>query len=161
VPSAVVLLDELPLTESGKVDRHLLPPPESLRGNVESPYVAPQTAVETLLAGLVAGVLELDRVGVHDHFFTDLGGHSLLATQLMSRVRDSFDVDVPLRRLFEAPTVAELAAALFEHAAGRAEVERRAELLLAVNELSDDEVEQMLSQRAPSGRVPDDPTTGS
>jgi acyl carrier protein len=161
VPSAVVLLDELPLTESGKVDRKLLPSPESAREDHDSPYVTPRTPIETVLAGLVAGVVELDRVGVHDDFFTDLGGHSLLAMQLMSRVRDSFDVDVPLRRLFEAPTVAGLADALLEYATPRVEVERKAELLLAVSELSDEEVEQMLAARGASGRAAGDRTSAS
>jgi amino acid adenylation domain-containing protein len=161
VPSAVVLLDELPLTQSGKVDRKVLPPPESARDDLDSPYIAPRTPVETVLSGLVSGVLELDHVGVHDDFFTDLGGHSLLAMQLMSRVRDSFDIDVPLRRLFEASTVAGLADALLEYAARRVEVERKAELLLAMSELSDDEVEQMLAARSAKGPAPGERTSAS
>ncbi|MES1245199.1 MAG: non-ribosomal peptide synthase/polyketide synthase, partial [Acidobacteriota bacterium] len=110
VPSALVELEALPLTPHGKVDRRALPDPE--RSDEEAGvYVPPRTPAEELLAGLWAEVLKQPRVGVHDNFF-DLGGHSLLATQLISRVREAFDVELPLVRIFEAPTVAGLAEVL-------------------------------------------------
>ncbi|WP_163864728.1 non-ribosomal peptide synthetase, partial [Myxococcus eversor] len=107
VPSTFVTLDALPLTPSGKVNRKALPVAEAGPDGV-GVYVAPRTATEGLLAGLFAEVLGLDRVGLHGHFF-ELGGHSLLATRAISRVRSAFGIELPLRELFEAPTVAELA----------------------------------------------------
>jgi amino acid adenylation domain-containing protein len=108
VPSAFVSLESLPLTPNGKVDRKALPAPEVTREELGSAYVAPRTPEEEMLAELWSQVLGVERVGVHDNF-AELGGHSLLATQLMARVREAFQVEVPLRTLFEAPTVAELA----------------------------------------------------
>jgi acyl carrier protein len=109
VPSAFVTLEALPLTPNGKVDRRALPAPEGDRPELEEAYAAPGTPTEEMLAGIWAQVLRLDRVGVHDNFF-ELGGHSLLATQVVSRLRKSFQRELPIRWLFEAPTVAEFAA---------------------------------------------------
>jgi amino acid adenylation domain-containing protein len=117
VPSAFVQLDTLPLTASGKLDRRRLPDPVFTRYDIETAFVAPSFPVEGLIAQMWAELLGMDRVGVNDSFF-ELGGHSLLATRLMFRIRDVFGVDVPLRRLFESPTVSGLAAAV-EDARGR------------------------------------------
>ena len=108
VPSAFVMLESLPLTPNGKLDRKALPAPEQGRAEVEGRYVAPRTATEELLAGIAAGVLKVDQVGIHDNFF-DLGGHSLLATQLVSRIWETCQAEIPLRFLFESPTIAGLA----------------------------------------------------
>ncbi|MFP2913762.1 phosphopantetheine-binding protein, partial [Pyxidicoccus sp. 3LFB2] len=107
VPSALVLLDTLPLTANGKVDRKALPVPELRTAEPES-FAAPRTETEQLLAGIFSAVLNVPRVGLHDDFF-ELGGHSLLATQLVSRVREAFHVELALRTLFEAPSVEQLA----------------------------------------------------
>ncbi|HEX8148206.1 MAG TPA: condensation domain-containing protein, partial [Pyrinomonadaceae bacterium] len=113
LPSAFVMLEELPLLPSGKVDRRRLPDPELTREQTGEPYVAPRTALEEAVAGIWSEVLGLERVGVHDDFF-ELGGHSLLATQVVVRVRDRFAVPLALRCLFEAPTVAGLSAAVVQ-----------------------------------------------
>ena len=109
-PSAYVRLDALPLTPNGKVDRRALPAPAKDRADEES-YVAPRNDAEQRLATIGASVLSVERLGVLDNFF-ELGGHSLLATQFVSRIREAFGVEVPLRVFFEAPTVAALADAI-------------------------------------------------
>ncbi|MBW4500881.1 MAG: amino acid adenylation domain-containing protein [Scytonema hyalinum WJT4-NPBG1] len=106
VPSAFVLLKELPVGPNGKVDRRSLRAPEQVRP--EGLFVAPRTPTEEILVKIWAEVLKLERLGIHDNFF-DLGGHSLLTTQLLSKVRETFQVDVSLRSLLEMPTVAGLA----------------------------------------------------
>ncbi|MCV3211987.1 amino acid adenylation domain-containing protein [Plectonema radiosum NIES-515] len=110
VPSAFVLLEALPLTPNGKVDRQALSAPESELGQNED-LVAPRTPTEEIIANIFASVLGLQQVGIYNNFF-ELGGHSLLATQVISRLREAFQVEIPLRTLFEAPTVAELDQAL-------------------------------------------------
>ncbi|HEU0051863.1 MAG TPA: condensation domain-containing protein, partial [Longimicrobium sp.] len=117
VPRAIVAMVRLPLNANGKVDRKALPVPEYAAD--ADRYVAPRTPVEEVLAGIWADVLRLERVGVEDSFF-EVGGHSLLATRVVSRVRGVFGVELPLRALFEGPTVAEMAV--------RVEEMRRAEL---------------------------------
>ena len=131
LPSAFVILDVLPLTATGKIDRNILPAPEQARPELARVYVAPRTALEEVLCDIFSEVLEREPVGVHDSFF-ELGGHSLLATQVVSRVRLNFQLELSLRRLFEAPTVEGLAAAILD-GEQRERVERTSELLLKLS----------------------------
>jgi amino acid adenylation domain-containing protein len=108
VPAAFVELPAMPLTPNGKVDRRALPAPELQGGVGEAAHVAPSTPIEEVLAGIWAELLGVERIGAHDGFF-ELGGHSLLATQVLSRIRGAFQVELPFRAIFEAPTVTELA----------------------------------------------------
>ncbi|MEA2629959.1 MAG: hypothetical protein QOE66_178, partial [Chloroflexota bacterium] len=107
IPSAYVVLESLPLTPNGKVDREALPAPEGARPRPDDLSVAPRGPAEEVVATVWGAVLGLERVGAHDNFF-EIGGHSLLATQVVARLRDAFGVEIPLRALFEAPTVAGL-----------------------------------------------------
>ena len=108
VPAAFVFLEQMPLTPNGKIDRRALPPPERNRRDEQEPVVAARTPVEEILVAIWTQILHLSEIGIHDNFF-ELGGHSLLATQVVARVRQALQVELPLRALFEAPTVAELA----------------------------------------------------
>jgi amino acid adenylation domain-containing protein/non-ribosomal peptide synthase protein (TIGR01720 family) len=106
VPNFFVFLDALPLTPNGKIDRRTLPAPEWELDRAES-FVPPHTPTQQAIANTIAEVLGVEQVGIHDNFF-EIGGHSLLATQVISRLRQIFQVELPLRCLFESPTVAEL-----------------------------------------------------
>jgi amino acid adenylation domain-containing protein len=108
VPAVFLPLDALPLTDNGKVDRSALPIPDEWRPDTEEVFVACRTPTEELVAEIWGQVLGIQRIGIHDNFF-QLGGHSLLATQVVSRIREAFEVEIPLRNIFEAPTVAGLA----------------------------------------------------
>jgi amino acid adenylation domain-containing protein len=154
VPTAFVLLEKLPLTANGKVDRRALPEPDESRPELETRYVAPGTAVEEVLVGIWEEVLGVERVGVADNFF-ELGGHSLLATQVVSRLREALQVEVPLRSLFERPTVAGLALAVTQKQSGRKDnginpIKRAnrgnaEQLLEKLDQLSNDEVNALLN----------------
>jgi len=141
VPSNFVVMDALPLTLNGKLDRRALPEPGKSRPDLDAPFVAPRTPVEEQLAQIWAEVLDLDQVGIHDNFL-DLGGNSLMATQVISRVRDAFQVELPLRSLFETPTVADLAVAIVQTQAD----EETARLLREMDVISDQEAQRRLAQ---------------
>jgi amino acid adenylation domain-containing protein/FkbM family methyltransferase len=108
IPSAFVMMDSLPLTPNGKLDRKALPIPESKRTDMEESYVATRTPIEEMLFFIWCEILDLKEIGIHDNFF-ELGGHSLLATQVISRLRKAFKLEIPLKSLFESPTIAGLA----------------------------------------------------
>jgi hypothetical protein len=109
VPSSFVWLDELPLSPNGKLDRKALPPHERERRDSQEGASAPRTPVEEILGGIWSELLGVEHISVEDNFF-ELGGHSLLATRLVSRVREALKVEVPLRGLFESPTLSAFAA---------------------------------------------------
>ncbi|HST62464.1 MAG TPA: phosphopantetheine-binding protein, partial [Longimicrobium sp.] len=152
VPSAYVRLDRLPLTQNGKLDRKALPAPEPAAADAR-PF-APRTPAEEILAQLWAEVLRTDSVGVEDDFFA-LGGHSLLATRLLARVQNALGVVLPLRAIFEGPTVAELAVRVEEMRRAelpavtavvpRSSTSRAHHLLDNLDDLSDDELDLLLS----------------
>ncbi|MBD2665596.1 amino acid adenylation domain protein [Richelia sinica FACHB-800] len=108
VPSAVVLLKELPVSPNGKIDRKALPAPEQIRAELRGEFVCPRTTVEERLTQIWAEVLKVEKVSIYDNFF-ELGGHSLLTTQLLAKVKEAFNLDISLRNLLEKPTVAGLA----------------------------------------------------
>ena len=110
-PSSFIALESMPLTPQGKIHRKLLPAPADDRREIVESYVPPVTETEEKMADIWSSVLALKRVGLDDHFFA-LGGHSLLATQLVSRIRESFQVELPLHQLFEFPTIRELLVAI-------------------------------------------------
>ncbi|MEO5877358.1 MAG: amino acid adenylation domain-containing protein, partial [Streptosporangiaceae bacterium] len=145
VPESFTPLGVLPVTTSGKVDTAALPEPDGSRPVLGTAYVAPGTPLEKVVAGIWAEVLRVDRAGAQDDFF-DLGGNSLLATQVTSALRENLGVEIPLRVMFEAPTVA--AQAELVGAAGREaslDLGTIAELYLQVQELSDDQVRELLA----------------
>jgi acyl carrier protein len=146
VPSAIVLLDALPQTPSGKIDRQALPDPATINLPSED-YVAPSTPFEGTIAAIWSQVLGVERIGTHDDFFA-LGGHSLLATQIVAQVRSEFAVDLPLHSLFIHPTVATLAAEIVRMM-GDSDGDETAKLMAELEALSDDEAARLLADEAP------------
>jgi acyl carrier protein len=143
IPAAFVMLEQLPLTPNGKVDRKALPAPDAQRGS-EKGYVRPQSAAEEVLAGIWSELLGVERVGVTDNFF-ELGGHSLLATRLVSTLRRTFRTEVPLRTLFESPTIAELIPFIAQNLGGMEVLEEIAFTIKQLEQLSPDEVTELLN----------------
>lgn len=130
-PAIFVILDALPLTERGKIDRTALPVPDSRNTLRDQPFTLPRTHVEQRLATILCSLLELDQVSIHDNFFF-LGGHSLLGTQLIAQIRGAFGVEIALRTLFDTPTIADLSS----------EIERL--ILARIEAMNEDEVQRLL-----------------
>jgi amino acid adenylation domain-containing protein len=142
LPETVEVLEALPRTPSGKVDRAALPCPDG-PDRTGVAYAAPRMAMEEVLATLWADVLGVERVGIHDDFF-ELGGHSLTATRVVSKIREIFMVSIPLRTLFETPTVAGLSKRMLDEFDQANRLEKVADLLLKVQQMSAADVDAML-----------------
>jgi acyl-coenzyme A synthetase/AMP-(fatty) acid ligase len=141
VPHRFVRLDSLPLTPSGKVDRRALPPPDE--PEPDRPYTEPRTAVEKELAAIWRGLLAVERIGVYDNFF-DMGGHSLLLTQLASRIHKEFNVRLPLRTLFDAPTIVEMTGAIALAQLENEDVRDAEQVINELKRLSSEQVKALL-----------------
>jgi acyl carrier protein len=144
IPSDFMEIGEVPLAPNGKIDRKALPLPEGVRPELEEAFVAPRSPIEEDLVKIWADVLHLDRVGIHDNFF-DLGGHSLVATKVMSRVQKVFNLKLPLRTLFEAPTVAGFSLAIVQRQAAQTGDQDIIGLLEELESLSEGEIGSALS----------------
>jgi acyl carrier protein len=139
VPSSCGVLGSLPLSPHGKVDRGRLPAPDKQTVESDEMYVAPRTPIEKDIARIFGAALGVENVGIHDDFFA-IGGHSLLVTRIISQVNSAFQVELPIRALFDAPTVSGLVAAIVESQAGQSDDDLLSQILVELNELSDDEV---------------------
>jgi surfactin family lipopeptide synthetase C len=146
IPSAFVLLPQLPLLPNGKVDRQSLPKPDAAITTFQDVFVPPRNPIEEVLAEIWANILRVKQVGIHDNFF-DLGGHSLLATQVISRIRETFKLDFPLRCLFESPTIAELSPRLIAHEAKPGMTAKIAQIVKQLEGMSAEEAKQALENR--------------
>ena len=150
IPTAFVVLEQIPLTPSGKIDRRALPSADAAQRDLAGRFVPPRTPTEKSLAEIWRRVLGIERVGIDSNFF-ELGGHSLLATQVNSQIRAVLRAEVPLRVLFESPTISNLAAWIDEHCvaqpnAGVAAIEPSERTALNPDELSDDAVTALLEK---------------
>lgn len=140
LPASFVVMAELPLTPNGKIDRDRLPAPQRVR---QRNIVPPRTVTEQMLVDIWIEVLKVENVGIEDNFF-ELGGHSLLAGQVVARVLDVFNVDLPVRVVFESPTIAELNLALLEYQASQ--FDEDGTMLDEIEELSDSSAEAMITE---------------
>ena len=149
LPSAFVVLESFPVTPNGKVDRQALPAPDT-SGARDRAYAPPRSALEEALAGIWQEVLGVERVGIHDSFF-DLGGHSLLATQLVARIR-VLRVEVPVRQVFQTPTVAGLAEFVTRNETTPGATERIASVMLRLKTMSpEDRTAALRARQTPVG----------
>ena len=146
LPASYVLLEQFPLTTSGKINRRALPAPEGDQQAGTSTYVPPRTPFEEILVGIWCNVLQKERIGIEDNFF-EVGGHSLRAIQLAARIQDIFPLELPLKHLFAYPTIASLAEFLCQDEDQRTLLLATAELFLTVTDLSDEEVEALLQEQ--------------
>ncbi len=151
IPSAFVHMDAIPQTPNGKTDRLRLPLPSHQRPTLDVPYTPPKSALEEKLSRIWSDVLAIEPVGVHDHFF-DLGGDSLRATRIVVRILKELRVEIALKTLFNAPTIAQVVEEISAHQAGHAEEAKVAALLERIESLSDEEVQRWLVEGEPNGR---------
>jgi hypothetical protein len=146
IPSAFVILDEMPLTPNGKVDRRALPELDHARPQLNAPFVSPRTSIEKQLADDWAEALDLAEVGIHDNFF-DLGGHSLAAFQVISRVNNRFQLDLPAHSLFRTPTIAEMALLITQSEAHTLNQEDMDRILTDLESVSDVQAQERVTRQ--------------
>jgi len=144
VPSSFVVMDKLPVTPNGKVDYAALPIPDETSFESSREFVEPRTQTEESLMQIWKEILEIERIGIYDNFF-ELGGHSLLATQVVSRIRQTQKVDLPLRVIFDSPTIADLAAHVDSMSKTESdETEKLAQILEQIDKLSVNEIRVLI-----------------
>jgi amino acid adenylation domain-containing protein len=153
IPTVFVMLDSLPLTPTGKVDRNALPDPGNSRPELDTPFVKPRTAVESELSKVWCEVLGLAQVGVDDNFF-DLGGHSLAAARVISRVIEIFQLELALKALFDSPTVAEMAKIIALNQAKTASHEDLDRMLKEVEAMSKERAQELLNEEITQSEKP-------
>jgi acyl-coenzyme A synthetase/AMP-(fatty) acid ligase/acyl carrier protein len=145
IPAAFIMLDSMPLTPTRKIDRNALPEPGTARPEMDRPFVPPRTAVERELAKIWCDVLSLDRVGIHDDFF-DLGGHSLAVIRVVSRVVQTFQIELPVKALIDSPTVANMAVVIDANHAKLASEEELSRMLSELEALTDEEAQRLFTE---------------
>jgi amino acid adenylation domain-containing protein len=145
VPAIFIQLAEFPLMPSGKINKNDLPIPDDIRSQLATEFVAPRTETERILSEIVSDVLKIDKVGVNDNFF-ELGGHSMLGTLVISLIREKLEIELPLRALFEAPTVSGIAMAITEAQLEETDEEELNEMLDELEGLSEEEIRRMLEE---------------
>jgi amino acid adenylation domain-containing protein len=145
IPSTFVFLDALPLMNTGKVDRRALPDTGNRRPELDTFHVPPRTSIEKALSQIWAVTLGIDAVGIHDNFF-DLGGHSLAATRVISQVIQTFQLELPLKALFDSPTVAEMAVVITQRGEKKASPKDIERILAEVEAISEEEAERGLAR---------------
>ncbi|HKR96084.1 MAG TPA: phosphopantetheine-binding protein, partial [Candidatus Angelobacter sp.] len=135
------------LTPNGKIDRKALPASDHTRPAIAAEaFAAPRTPIEEMMTTIWSQILEIEKVGIHDNFFS-LGGHSLLATQVANRVRDTFNVDLPLRLFFETPTIADFATYVAQSQVGEADDATLSAALAELSQLSEEERKALLAMK--------------
>ena len=146
VPSAYVYMEGLPMTPSGKLDRRALPPPSQTLADMEADFVAPRSPVEEVLCAIWADALGLERISVHSDFF-EMGGHSLTAAQVVYKIRDILQIELPVRSLFEATTVAKLSEALIAAESKPGRAQKVAEIYRRIRNMSSAEMKEEILKR--------------
>ena len=146
IPSAFMLLDKMPLTPNGKIDRQALPPPDTVRPELDTAYAPPRTPLERQLAELWETVLGLERVGIYDNFF-DLGGHSIAASRVVSHLMQALQLETPLQALLRSPTIAEMAEVITRSQTKQLSEAELNRILAELDSLSDEQARQILAQK--------------
>lgn len=145
IPSLFIQLEAMPLDPSGKINRRALPQPDQMRPELQVEFIAPRTETEIKLAGILRDILQIEKVGVLDNFFS-LGGHSMMATQVVSRIRDLFNVDISLRAMFENPTIEGIAKLITMAEASEQDEHVLSEMLDEIDNLSEEDIQRLLDE---------------